>query len=100
MGMTMRFNNGRTYPSLACDKCGQKIDDYSRAVVLFNHPVDMRSDVQVIVHTGTCAVSSLPLSERLDLYLTRMLWNTQFGERVVKDKKRYLFIEVPENELE
>ena len=98
MALTMRVDKGKHYPEIICDACGEKISDWTLAWVLYGRPTDGTSIVLKVVHGGDCARSPLPLSERLDHYMQKLLWNNRWGNQVIHSDKRQIVNQIPQDD--
>jgi hypothetical protein len=99
--MSIRSRDGKHYPILTCDKCRKPIDDSTNALVVFSHKqkgTDF-SSVEGIFHKGSCDPGhhrSIPYWQQLDRYIPWLLWNNQFGQRLIEGNKLRIIIDVPE----
>jgi hypothetical protein len=117
MGLAMRYADGKYYPEIICDACGNPIKDWQDAIA--THPPSRGCDVVPVqtFHKGDCDLGSVEIDEVADdvleqvgfflkknnallwqemtQFLPWLMWNHRWGIRQHGQEKDRLSIEVP-----
>jgi len=95
MGLVVMHGKSRSYPILVCDACGEKIDDWQKAVVSWNAAIDATMSSVSIYHKVRCDPHERYWMQ-LDQYIPWLLSNHNWGEEhISQDGKKLITIEVP-----
>ena len=104
MGLSIKCLNGKTFPSLTCDTCGEPIENIHSAMVGIEDIFignSIPSPIYVF-HRGECAPGRkvMPGTQELREYMTQLVWNLHLGRIFPGDDgKQYMAIELPEPDM-
>jgi hypothetical protein len=96
MGLSEYHKDGVGYPILNCDKCGERIEKLSSAIVayceLYRPPLGMFHKVRCDPGRELC-----PYSVELSAYLFNLIWNLNMGKKIRKGNIKQIRIESPDD---
>lgn len=99
MGLAVKYHGVMTYPVMTCDTCGEMIEDWKKAIVIYGRPLlhNGIKGIEGIYHKGQCDPKRKHW-QNLEFYLTALFSNQYWGTRHLgKGGKKLITIEVPES---